>query len=93
MLSAQKRAWQVMWVAMHKWKPELLEELARSMRKHARHKPPQSSDAQRHGALISNDGNVDAALAVRTSDHPDLDPLNERRNLNRLKKVLFPSDT
>ena len=84
--SAQKRLWRLAWTAMRNWQPESLEKLARAMHRIQRHSFPDSHDAWRRVALIGNKGNV--ADAVK-SIHWPCDPANEKRKLNRLKKVLF----
>lgn len=92
--AGQKQLFQYAWTAMRKWQPDMLEKLARAMRKIERHKFPDSRDAHRRAALIANNGNVaDAVKSLNWLCDPDL----ERDKLNRLKresfKGLFPKDT
>ena len=92
--SGQKQLFQYAWTAVRKWKPEMFKRLAWAMQKIARHKFPENHDGWRRHYLISNNGNVAAAVkCIHWTCDPDL----ERDKLNRLKrtsfKSLFPRDT
>jgi hypothetical protein len=99
MASAQKRAQRIMWIATHKWKPELLEDFAHAMRRHARHRFPNASDALRRAAIVITKGNVAWSLKVVTMGTPEAERRSENwkettlRSLYRLKKKLFLADT
>ena len=90
MRSANSKLWNYVLSAMRQWKPEKIEGLAHAMRRYAQHPFPEKSEAWRRMTLIYNKGNVADALKVRMAHYPSLDKDNERRSLQRLKKILFP---
>ena len=91
--SLQKQLTNYTWTAMRLWKPEMLEKLARAMRRIQQHTFPHDFERFRYGALIACNGNVERAYLAVSSREKNSDPADVKRALYRIKRKLFPTDT